>query len=125
MRSPGLDENIPVDKPKEKKNECSGKKSKKTKAMPSTSYTDGLPAPEKSQTGSLNIVRVIPCLLVRILVLSLLNLLLLYFTLLPLPVILVLVPVKTYQQPQNTLMLTLSLAGPTKIQKMVRSQIWR
>ena len=57
MRSPGLDENIPVDKPKEKKNKGSGKKSKKTKAMPSTSSTDGLPALEKSQTGSLNTVK--------------------------------------------------------------------
>ena len=41
------------------------------------------------------------------LVLPLLNLLLVYFTLLPLPVIPVLVPVKTYQQLQSILMLNL------------------
>ena len=48
VRSPGLDENIPADKPKEKKNKGSGKKSKKAKTIPSASATDVLPAPEKS-----------------------------------------------------------------------------
>ena len=56
VRSPGLDETILADKPKEKKNKGSGKKSKKAKAIPS-SATDVTPAPEKSQTGSLNIVK--------------------------------------------------------------------
>ena len=57
VRSLGVDENIPADKPKEQKNKGSGKKSKKakTKALPSTS--DVLPVPEKSQTGPLNFVK--------------------------------------------------------------------
>ena len=55
VRSPGLDENIPADKPKERKNKGSGKKSKKAKTLPSAS--DVSPAPEKSQTGSLTVVK--------------------------------------------------------------------
>ena len=46
VRSPGLDENIPVGKPKEKKNKGPGKKGKKTKPVPSSSGTDVLPVPE-------------------------------------------------------------------------------
>ena len=57
VRSPGLDENIPVDKPKEKKSKGPGKKGKKTKPVPSSSGTDVLPVPEKPQTGPLNIAK--------------------------------------------------------------------
>ena len=55
VRSPGLDEDIQVDKPKEKKNKGSVKKGKKAKTVPSDFIIDDLPVPEKPQTGSENI----------------------------------------------------------------------
>ena len=56
VRSLGLDEDIQVDKPWEKKNKGSGKsKGKKAKTVPSATSTAELPAPDKPQTGSLNI----------------------------------------------------------------------
>ena len=53
VRSPGPDEDLPEDKPKEKKNKGTGKKGKKAKTVPLT--TDDLP--DKSQTGSLKVVK--------------------------------------------------------------------
>ena len=54
VRSPCLDEDIQVDKPK--KNKGSGKsKGNKAKTVPSATITAELPVPDKPQTGALNI----------------------------------------------------------------------
>ena len=56
VRSPGLDEDIQVEKPKEKKNKGSGKtKRKKAKTVASATITAEVPVQEKPQTGSLTI----------------------------------------------------------------------
>ena len=57
VRSPDLDEEIQVDKPKEKKNKLKvpvNQKARKPR-LPSATITAELPIPEKPQTGSLNI----------------------------------------------------------------------
>ena len=54
--TPGLDEDLKTDKPKEKKNKGPGKsKGKKSKTVPSATVTAELLVLEKPQTGSLNI----------------------------------------------------------------------
>ena len=53
LRSPGPDENLQRDQPKEKKNKGPGKKSKKVKPVSSVSSTNPLVVPENnSQTGA-------------------------------------------------------------------------
>ena len=136
VRSPGLDEEIQVDKPKEKKNKGSGKtKGKKAKTVPSATITTKVPVPEKPQTSSLKIaVPLNPTKvdmpgpgvftsLGQVSATSSTRRPLLTFNQLLLPVIPE--PVRISHQLKISLMSTLSPVGPTKTLRMERFLIQR